>query len=609
MPFEENEFERKMKALGLWAPEDQSNNLQATTPEEQIAAEQELGMKPSTLSSPAALPQPEMPSKITGTARSVGEITNAENQQFPEAKSISDVETDRLLAAEEEKLGLKSRPLPFDSDMLQRGITGQRALELENQGSEESSPFLSQTSYEAAGKKIRDLSNEDVNVNAGIPPYVRPEVNKETDRLLSEEEERLKAQEIPSPKEAIKDVVAKEFQSPTPLENDVINPLEQPELSDEGLQRAQEQMRQRQLITGLGEAAGRFAAVAPGGKFDRSFYEEQYKQAGQPVENIKERRESFIRNTQLSNYLIDSQIKKMDLKQKQELNKSDSPGTKALKAFFEYTHKNINFQKDIPGWNEMTGHDVEAFGKHLEAQEKVEATLARAKELQDIREENLKLRSEGLDIGRAREDRAERQKKDAALMKFNNDYNKNVKNLREATQYARNGLELINSKGPASKMIGAVSFMAARASGSNSQLSDKERAALAGRADLLTRFEQLVSTAAKSELIEKNKDAFRDLFTVYLKNANDFQDELATYYSNQLKENSSWVDEDVDEIKRKITGKPKSSQKTQETEKSIKSITTSEAQTEKTPPSQSLPKSVKQNGHIYILNEETGQYE
>lgn len=154
-----------------------------------------------------------------------------------------------------------------------------------------------------------------------------------------------------------------------------------------------------------------------------------------------------------------------------------------------------------------------------------------------------------------RQERAMGKEIRATLAKTQQEYNRASKDIREATRFARQGLDIINSNGAAAKMIGAVQFAAARAAGSSSQLSDKEREALAGRQDLLSQFQQLVSTKAKSEFIEKNKEAFRDLFEVYARSGEEYLDDLSSTFVNQLKTNPLFVDEDDMILREKITGR------------------------------------------------------
>ena len=170
--------------------------------------------------------------------------------------------------------------------------------------------------------------------------------------------------------------------------------------------------------------------------------------------------------------------------------------------------------------------------------------------------------SKDLGLGRAvspqsdRESRLEQQSVDKFKNQYQRDYNREVKSIKEATRYAKQGLELINSK-DASKMMGAIQFMAVRASGSNSQLSDGERAALSGLQDLASQMKQLASTKLKSEFIKENKDVFKELFSTYMNAGQEQQEYLADSYSSQLKELSPFKNYTDEQALQTVTGKQK----------------------------------------------------
>ena len=185
----------------------------------------------------------------------------------------------------------------------------------------------------------------------------------------------------------------------------------------------------------------------------------------------------------------------------------------------------------------------EAAIKKAEAEQRV--WIDRQNFLETNRDENAKVKSEA---------QLEKERR-STLFKVQGDFQKASKDIREATRFARQGLDIINSDGPASKLLGAVQFAAVRAAGSSSQLSDKEREALAGQQDLLSQFRQLVSTKAKSEFIEENKEAFRDLFNVYLTSGEDFLSDLESTYVNQLRANPLFVDDDPRILGSKIVGR------------------------------------------------------
>lgn len=196
-------------------------------------------------------------------------------------------------------------------------------------------------------------------------------------------------------------------------------------------------------------------------------------------------------------------------------------------------------QAGMDAWKMKADAEAQAFARHQAA---IDARQARSFEQQEK-------------MAGRREEKAISKEARATLNKTQSAYNSNIKELRSATHYARTGLSIVNSDGPASKMIGAVQFMAARASGSNSQLSDREREVLAGSQSLLDQFMQLTSTKARSQFIEKNKEIFRDLFKTYVDAASEMEREIAEQYTNQLLANTLFADSDPNQLISDISGK------------------------------------------------------
>lgn len=144
---------------------------------------------------------------------------------------------------------------------------------------------------------------------------------------------------------------------------------------------------------------------------------------------------------------------------------------------------------------------------------------------------------------------------------YQKDYQKNIKDLREAGRYAKTALEILNSDGDASKMTGAIGFLIARGSGSNSQLSDAEREALRGRRDFLTRAKDAITQGTFSEFAKENKAALKDLAQVYVNMNDKIAKEVAgsitrNYYeySQKYDVDSPFKYQDINKLQRDLTG-------------------------------------------------------
>ena len=153
-------------------------------------------------------------------------------------------------------------------------------------------------------------------------------------------------------------------------------PAINPELNDDTLKAAQESARQKSFITNIGESFGKFAAEAPGGKFDNSFYKGLQEQAQQPVKDIEVRREALAKNNLIASHMLDIATKQMSVGEQRRLNDPNSAPSRLIKAVLENAHKkDIDFNK-LPGWDSATGADALALQKSLTSEER----LAGAKE-------------------------------------------------------------------------------------------------------------------------------------------------------------------------------------------------------------------------------------
>lgn len=152
------------------------------------------------------------------------------------------------------------------------------------------------------------------------------------------------------------------------------NPLENPELNDEAIKQAQQVGENRRLIAGIGEAGGRFAATAGGGKFDDSYYKRLQEGADQSVENIKTRRDAVTKNMLMANTLVELATKNMDLDRSKRLQDPNSSESTAIRAMV--TKYEPNLAKD-PNFQKMSGQDVKDFMLHfLESEGRIQANKA-----------------------------------------------------------------------------------------------------------------------------------------------------------------------------------------------------------------------------------------
>jgi hypothetical protein len=223
-------------------------------------------------------------------------------------------------------------------------------------------------------------------------PVAQPDQGAITDQLLTNEENRLaqgKAiiQQPETSKSTLPPVPPVAFSTPQTAPKST-NPLEAPGLNDEALQNAQNQVQNRQLFTGIGNALAT-AAAAPSGKApDEAFFKDQMANAQQPVKDIEARRAAFERNTLLAGHLLDNTVKKMSAEEQQGLNTADSPQTNLLKAILESSHLKdsdgnpIDFKK-IPGYDKATGNDILMLQKILTSSEHNAALEQRIKLAQE----------------------------------------------------------------------------------------------------------------------------------------------------------------------------------------------------------------------------------
>lgn len=152
------------------------------------------------------------------------------------------------------------------------------------------------------------------------------------------------------------------------------------------------------------------------------------------------------------------------------------------------------------------------------------------------------------------QDRIDARAKQQALMNKQKEYNSNAKAIKEAARYAKQALNVINDP-DASKMMGAIQFLTARASGSNSQLSDAESKAVSGLQDLMSQANQLTSSNLRSEFTKENKQVFKSLLTQYLKAADTAQDEIGDRMAEQLGSTDYFADENVPSVRDRIIGR------------------------------------------------------
>lgn len=149
-----------------------------------------------------------------------------------------------------------------------------------------------------------------------------------------------------------------------------------PELNDKALVNAQNQVQQRQLFTGIGDALATAAAAPTGKGPDEAFFKEQMENAQTPVKNLEARRQLFERNVLVAGQTADAAIKQMNAEQQKQLNDPNSSPSQFIKSLLanQYSqntdaHGNkIDITKS-PGWDQLSGRDALDFQKMIASQE------------------------------------------------------------------------------------------------------------------------------------------------------------------------------------------------------------------------------------------------
>lgn len=274
----------------------------------------------------------------------------------------------------------------------------------------ESLPVSSEEEQAVAGKQLEfPQENYSSNLRAATPEEELSAQNAlrfpNASKFVPQEEPAVSSQNpVVPPQEPVaqkQKETPKQESVPSKIQTTSVAPVEKPsapskpeedELGDEALKRAQEQSRNMRLATALGEAAGTFATVAPGGKFDRGFYEEQQKLAEAPVVNIQQRKEAMINKQKLADMLVDNQIKKLALGNAQEASDPNSEVSKTARGFYQMLHPGI---EKTEGWNKTSASFLKDFGQHiLETEAKIEATKATREAAQAVREEQTKTKKQ-----------------------------------------------------------------------------------------------------------------------------------------------------------------------------------------------------------------------
>jgi len=379
----DDEFRAKLRALGLVSKNYSSieetplmqdgeqvgveqgpaSELTAARPEEQQAELSLSSPAPKAEPVPMLAPDTTVPGvKIKGADRSIGEMSDSGNQYFPTPNALEGPQTGQEFDARLEQ----KKPALF-----QNPYAGLSAEEADRQIMASEMPTSGSISEPVDSRDFpvaRSLPVDEERIGKGIT--ASRDTNLEGPPTTDITPEQVPILTPPSSKDLS---ISQGNQTWPTTQQESTNPLENPELGDSALKDAQDRSRNMHLATAFGEGLGTFATKAAGQPFDRSFYENQTKQANQPIENIKERREAFIKNQQMVNYLLDSQMKKLTLKEAQDANKVDSNISKTAQALWLKYHPELS--KDLI--LQSTAKELEQLGKIIEQEQRAEETKSR----------------------------------------------------------------------------------------------------------------------------------------------------------------------------------------------------------------------------------------
>jgi hypothetical protein len=171
--------------------------------------------------------------------------------------------------------------------------------------------------------------------------------------------------------------------------NQALANLNNPDLNDQALKNAQNQVQNRQLFTGIGDALATFAAAGANQKPDEAFFKEQMANAQQPVQDIETRRANMLNGIKQSASIAELALTNMDLQDKQALNDPTSVQSMAFKRVIANgIDPNGTGITKTEEWQKLSGSDA----AHLLPAAETFAKIQESKAQKDIANEMARTR-------------------------------------------------------------------------------------------------------------------------------------------------------------------------------------------------------------------------
>lgn len=296
------------------------------------------------------------------------------------------------------------------------------------------------SALESAQRPLRNLTAEDepIPFTQRVPAYVSPDVNAETDRPLTEAEQRLNvpdAPELTEPVDLPLEQAKAALSTPQPaisqtehvdealkaddsakkqeeISQRITDPIEYMRRkmgmdipSNEEFRAAQREADIGRTLSGLGKTLSEAAYGWRGldlPEAQRKSFEESVKAAELPVERLKQRREAAEQRSKLFDNALDTMTKDLDTQRKQRLFDPNSPESRAVsKLIGEILPPELQDLKNDPDFQALSAMDKKEFvSTLLQQRATLEERKASREALQDYRQQQLELAKQKLATAR-----------------------------------------------------------------------------------------------------------------------------------------------------------------------------------------------------------------